>query len=165
MEADTTIRAPQNPYRDPVREGMVQADFSGVFREAYRELPRRFDGDRGPGLTASDLDRLVRQHFFDGFSKAEREGEAKVEEMRSHLGDAFDEGYTAGIVQRAQGLAGDVRSRLIELHFILMQIEGAPKSKRVEMLPVLRNVLDDLTEFVAVVLTDAQEAAAQEAAG
>lgn len=103
----TTIRARSNPYRRlEDREGEMFEQFG-----ALTPAPRRC-GEQGPGLLASDLERMVRAHYHDGFAAAEAIGEKAVEEMRGRLAEVFDEGYTAGRVERAHGLAGDFRSPL-----------------------------------------------------
>lgn len=157
----TKVQAPANPYRNGA------ADSAGRFMEMNDELsgirPRRTDDPRfgGPGLNAQDLDRMVRQHFRDGHAVAEREGEAKLAELRATLPDVFDEGYVAGRLERARGVAGDFRAFLIEIGATLRAVEEAPKSKRDEVLPDLRTALDEAMEFAAAMVSLDPAAAAR----
>lgn len=118
---DTTIRAPRNPYRQQRLDGY--AELAGMPNAG--PFPRRHDGDQGPGMTAADLDRMVRQHFLDGRAAAEREAQKDIDELRGQLADAFDEGYTAGRVERAQGLARDVHARIFEPELKLIEARHA----------------------------------------
>lgn len=115
MQDQTTLAAPDNPYRRGPAERYEELTGMGWAPGVPQPAPRRHDGNMGPGLVAADLDRLCRQHYLDGYAAAEREGEAKVEEARGQLAQAFDEGYTAGRVERATGLARDFSLRLIGL--------------------------------------------------
>jgi hypothetical protein len=63
-------------------------------------------------------------------------------------------------MERTQGLAGDFRSRLMELHFRLMTIEGGSKSKAHASLKQLRDALDDVMAFADAVRSSDTDAAA-----
>lgn len=113
MQDQTTLAAPDNPYRRGFAERYEELTGMGWAPGVPQPAPRRHAGSMGPGLVASDLDRMCRQHYLDGYAAAEREGEDKVEEARGQLAQAYDEGYTAGRVERAVGLANDFSLRLI----------------------------------------------------
>jgi hypothetical protein len=170
IEEDTmgiTTHAPQNPYR---RE--LSAETGELFGSELRQSPRRHDTEHGPGLSGSDLDRIARQHHFDGYAKAEREYEAKLDEMRAQLAQVFDEGYMAGRVERAQGLAQDVFSRLFEPELKIIEAQGriakTPKADAREAadeaLEEIRAALVEVREFAAAMFTPHDPDAAAKAA-
>lgn len=159
MGESNTIRvtAPMNPYR--AREALRGADeLMGGYGTTMSAPPPRSDTERGPGLTADDLNRIAVDHHRRGYAMAEREGDAKVEAMLAKQGDVFDEGYAAGRVQRAQGLAGDFRSRLLDLHFRLAAIEKGPKAKAHDALPAVRGMLNEIMDFADAVHSSSRSA-------
>lgn len=125
--SETIIEAPGNPYRQDARlawgDGELLHGTPGMML-----APARYDSERGPGLTAADIDAITRAHHHAGYAKAEREYEAKLEAMRAELAQAYDEGYTAGRVERAQGLARDVFARLFEPRHAVIEARGKVKA-------------------------------------
>lgn len=154
----TKMAAPSNPYR-PVDEGRTMG-WASIAGDGGR-MPPRYDTDRGPGLTGTDLHALAQSHHLAGYAKAEREFESKLEDMRGQLAGAFDEGYTAGRVSRAQGLARDVHMRLMQAHFALAAVEQGPKTKREERLGALRVALNEVIVFAEAIESQTDMAAAQ----
>lgn len=163
----TTIEAPSNPYRVVERDGMGWATIGD---SPMVRVPARFDTERGPGLTGMDLHALAQSHHHAGYAKAEREYEAKLEEMRGQLATAFDEGYTAGRIQRAQGLARDVFTRLFEPGMALIEARGRVKTGTKagdaahEGFAEVEEALTGVREFVAGLFTPHDPDAAERAA-
>lgn len=158
----STLRAqaPENPHRRLDGEYAVAMNFAGG-----PPPPRRSDTDEGPGLTAGDLDRMCRQHFRDGHAAAERAARLREDERRGLLADAYDDGYVAGRLQRASGLALDVHTRLLDLAARLGEAERGAKSKAHEHLPLIREAYADLAAFLVAVVEQAPDAVAHVAAG
>lgn len=122
---ETTLAAPRNPYRQDGRlDGYADLGMPMMAGRA----PRRHDGESGPGLTAGDIGAIARQHFRDGFAAAEREAEEKIEALRADLATAYDEGYTAGRIERVQGLARELHSRILEPQVRLIEARGKVKA-------------------------------------
>jgi hypothetical protein len=144
--------APENPYR--FGSGAAADEM-----QLMAGMPARSFGS-GPGLLGVDIDRIARHHHELGRREAEGEAEAQLRQARAELADAYDEGYVAGRMERTQGLAGDFRSRLMELHFRLMTIEGGSKSKAHASLKQLRDALDDVMAFADAVRSSDTDAAA-----
>lgn len=160
--SDVTVQAPANPYRRVM--GMDEDTTlwrAGSPMMSYPAPPMRADTERGPGLTAHDIDVIARTHHHAGYAMAEREAEAKIEEMQARLADAYDAGYTAGRVERARGLANDIRGRLMGLHFALMQVERGPKTKAHDGLAAVREEFGQVEEFVEAIRGRPSVAAAQ----
>lgn len=134
--------APTNPYR---RGEAMEVGVMGT--EMFLGESSQWAAGSGPGLLGADIDRIARQHHTMGRREAEEEAAVREQKMRAQLADAYDEGYVAGRVNRAQGLAGDFRSRLLDLHFQLRQIESGPKSKAQARLAELRSTFDDVMAF------------------
>jgi hypothetical protein len=160
---ETVLMAPANPYRNT---GGMAGEYASLGLAPGGPFPRRHDTEAGPGLTGSDLHLILTQHHRDGYAQAEREFEARLDAMRGELAEAFDRGYTAGKVERAQGLAGDFRARLFELHFRLQAAEEAKtKAKIADALGGVRSAWDDLMQFVENIRGVPEAAAAVERAG
>lgn len=143
--------APDNPYREAVQVG-AYTDFV--------ETPSIRGIGSGPGLLGADIDRIARHHHELGRREAEGEAQQQMSQMRSELADAYDEGYVAGRLLRTQGLAGDFRSRLIDLHFRLMTVENGSKAKAHAALKSVREALDEAMEFADRVRLSDPDAAA-----
>lgn len=157
MQDETVIAAPRNPYRrEEVRRGEM------TLGNAWGSAPPpRYDTERGPGLTAADIDHIARQHHRAGYAAAEREAEKRVEAMQRELMEAYDRGYTEGRVERARGLARDIRGKLLGIHFALLAVEQGAKSKAHERLASVRAQWDDVNEFVCGIETSSGKAARQ----
>lgn len=138
-EGDENMQRARNPYRAmDADDGMMMSEFAGISR-----APRRHDGDEGPGLLASDIDRMVRQHYFDGWAACERAYEPKLEAAQRARADAFDEGTKAQDGLNTTEVWRAVRYRVLtDLHFTLQQLEQAPKSRRDEKIGELRAAVD-----------------------
>jgi hypothetical protein len=161
MQDQTTLRAPANPYRrDEGRTVDIGLMGYGVAGDDERALDQT-----GPGLTAADLDHIVRSHWRAGKVRAERLASEREEVMRERhrgeLADAFDEGYTAGRAQVAQGLAREFRRLLVAVHFALMQIEAGNSQERAKLLPGLRAQIDELVKLAETLARSEEAAAAQ----
>jgi hypothetical protein len=161
MQDQTTLRAPANPYRrDEGRAVDIGLVGYGVAGDDERALDQT-----GPGLTAADLDDIVRSHWRAGKVRAEwlasEREEVMRERHRGELADAFDEGYTAGRAQVAQGLAREFRRPLVAVHFALMQIETSNSQERAKLLPGLRAQIDEVVKLAETLATSEEAAAAQ----
>lgn len=129
------MRAPDNPYR---------VEWAGT------DLSREFPHPEGPGLLVADLERIARHHFVLGRSEAEAESSRLLSEMREQLAGAYDDGFAAGRIERARGLARDFRTKLLSVHFGLRQIEEtptAPRVKRTQWLEFLRRDVNAVLDF------------------
>lgn len=137
---------PANPYRQD-KGAMVDGGLFGPYDFAGPQvghLARRHDGEDGPGLLASDIDRLVQQHYRDGYAAAERVAEVKLEAMRAQLADAFDEGAAAQDGLNTNEVYRAVWTRFsAEIHILLVEIEQAPKAHRERLLGDLRAAVDE----------------------
>lgn len=158
MQDQTTLAAPDNPYRRGFAERYEELTGMGWAPGVPQPAPRRHDGNMGPGLVAADLDRLCRQHYLDGYAAAEREAEKRVEQAGRDLAQAFDEGYTAGRVLRATGLARDFSLRLVGLmneDDVRRADRKASLSKRIEG---LRKDIIELHRFACGLMNEAKAA-------
>jgi hypothetical protein len=161
MQDQTTLRAPDNPYR---RDEGRAVDIGLVGYGGAGDDERALD-QTGPGLTAADLDDIVRSHWRAGKVRAEwlasEREEVMRERHRGELADAFDEGYTAGRAQVAQGLAREFGRPLVAVHFALMQIEASNSQERAKLLPGLRAQIDELVKLAETLARSEEAAAAQ----
>lgn len=141
---------PRNPYRhDELADGLDVMGAVMDTRGGPNGVPRHHGGRSGPGLLASDIDRLARQHYMDGHAAAERKYEQQLDEMRGRLADAFDEGAAAQDGLNTVLVWNAVRRRVVaDLHFALMGVENGPKSKREAGLTQLRVAIDELLNDV-----------------
>lgn len=158
MGESNTIRvqAPRNPYR--AREELRGSDEMLRGYGTTMTVPPRSDTEHGPGLTGLDIDRIAREHHRRGYAMAEREGDAKLDAAVARQAEVFDEGYAAGRVERAQGLAGDFRSRLLDLHFRLAAIEQGSKAKAHGALPAVREAVNEMIDFAEAVYGSSRSA-------
>jgi hypothetical protein len=164
-------QAPANPYRQP--DTQTEELFAGAGMGYVGPGPRRHDTEDGPGITAGDLDRIARDHHRDGYAKAERKYEAQLDELRARLADAYDEGYFAGRIERAQGLARDVFTRLFDPQSKVITARGivtdaitaGPKAKATERVHVALDGIEaslvEVREFAAALFTPHDPAGAE----
>lgn len=156
--AGIEMRAPVNPYRTPMPKDELLAAEMGF--GPYTPAPRRHDRDGGPGLLGSDLNWIAQQHYRDGYAAAEREGEQRIATMQGNLADAYDEGYVAGRIERAQGLAQDYHVRLMEPAVqvtILETVMSKPRSTKAEIAEAVarvRTAMDELRRFAEAMMDD-----------
>lgn len=141
--------APHNPYR--AVEGRLETGF-----EMPPPVPRRHDGEEGPGLLAADIDRLCRQHYLDGMGQARRDEERRIAGMREQRAEIYDEGFDAGVAQRRAGLAEDFRVRLLDVHFTLQALERGPKAKAHERAEAVRAALGEVMSFASAIASGQQ---------
>lgn len=147
------VRAPENPYRRGVGDEVDLGAYSVEEGRATLGV-RRSDTSEGPGLSAKDIDVIARQHYRDGYAAAERDGRPLLDVARGRQAEAFDEGYAEGKMEQAVALARDVRARVLDVHFTLMNAERGPKAKMAERLEAVREQVDALREFVEAVKND-----------
>lgn len=84
-----------NPYRERRLRLLAHRDSDGMAALGiHRPYPRKID-EMGPGMTAGDLDRMVRQHYLDGRASRDDEIAELREEVLRGREEAFDEGAAA----------------------------------------------------------------------
>jgi hypothetical protein len=152
---DTTIRAPRNPYRQAATPSPDGFALAGAYRD---ERPQ------GPGLLAADVDRIAREHYRSGWAERDRAAREELRDAEAESARIYDEGYTAGRVERAQGLARDVHARLFEVQVKVIEARGGPKGKAHEALDGIEAAVQDVLAFVAGLFTPHHAVAGERAA-
>lgn len=121
--AGIEMRAPRNPYRTDLREADLGREFGAM---AMAGAPPPYSG---PGLLGADLDRIARAHHQQGYREGEADQRKHTDEAREQFPLIFDEGYVAGRIERASGLAGDFASRNLAIGFALIELSAAADKK------------------------------------
>jgi hypothetical protein len=134
------MQAPDNPYRRYDGSAMDGAALMSVGIEDVRV-------GSGPGLLGADIDRIARQHHALGRREAEEAADARIAEMQRRLASAFDQGFAAGRVTLARGLARRIRAAIMGgPWFPLLALRDGPKGKAHE--GVVANVVNELAAVI-----------------
>lgn len=150
--AGIELRAPVNPYRVPERDdslGRLAA------MEAVSLPPFS-----GPGLLGADIDRIARAHHQQGYREGEADQMKHTREAQGRLADAFDEGFVAGRIERARGLARDFHVRLMEplvsmvaLHSVIV-VKASTKKQIAEAFNRHETAMREVESFAEAMMDD-----------
>lgn len=151
--AGIELRAPVNPYR------AVEGDDS-LGRLAGMEAVREPLPYSGPGLLGADIDRIARAHHQKGYREGEADQMKHTQAARSQTADAFDEGFVAGRMHRATGLARDFHVRMMEplismvaLHTVIVK-KGATKKDIAEAFNRHETAMREAEAFAEAMMDD-----------
>lgn len=148
------MQAPDNPYRRYDRAAMDGEALMSVGIEDVRV-------GSGPGLLGADIDRIARHHHALGRREAEREADERVAEMQRRLATAFDQGFAAGRVTLARGLARRIRAAIMGgPWFPLLALRDGPKGKAHEGIANVVNELGAVIEALEAIMEGDPEAQA-----
>lgn len=158
--SETIVAAPGNPYR---REEMTDESWGSLgMVGGHFESPVSRAKSGAPGMLGSDMDAMCRQHYGMGVLAAEQKAAAELNEMRRELTTAYDRGYTEGRVERARGLARDVRIRLVGAMQEITAVTKGPKTRIPAALSDIQKHLgEEVLDFVKAIEESESKAVGQ----